>query len=482
MTTRSFTAVVLLVASSGCGGADTETTDTIAPDATETVTATDTTAETATDELSSSVEGSSPSPSTVPSSSTTTDSMAVMDVNEATPWAVELADPTGPLLEDWATSATYRPPDAAAPDGVDASLAWIYAELIELWRDDTRMRALPMTEVAIAPSHRDVVPGAVIDILGSAAAALADSYAVIADRAAAAAVPGASGEPLFAAWSEHASRSVDAAEVLRSGLAGARSLPPEDQACFLAVFDGDDGCDGAGADLAVTLLAESEAAGQAIDVVDLEELGTYRAFGIPLDECAAWEQAAATTGLTDAEEAAIWLAVDDHELDVTFVARSECHGERDRIEDAVADEVADRAWFRGYLDAVVAAVVESGYDEVSAEFANGAEDERREYEYRSAEATTLIVDRARDVASNTWAHVDDLALARVLYEVAALEFDDWVKLGSYELAWADVAACDVWTELQEGLRDELEEASASAFDVAVAELEIAGSLVPDGCG
>jgi hypothetical protein len=453
---RSFTAVLVLILASACGGAGTVTTDSSGPEIA------------VTSPLDTAADGS-----------TTSISTTVVDITEARPWAIELADPTGPRLRDWATSATRRPLAADAPDGVDAALAWIYADLIELWRDDVRVRALAMRDVALERSHRDVLPGAAIDILGSAAALLADSYAIITDRAFAAAMPGSPGEPLFVAWSEYASRSAGAADRLRSALAEARSLPLEDQACFLAVLDGDDGCGGAGADLAAALLADAETYAQAIDEVD--DLGTYRASGMEFDECSAWDQAASTTGLTDNDESTIRLAISGHDLDVKFAARSECHLKREGIDTAPVDEAADRAAFRDYLEAVAAAVVDTGYDEASIEFGKGAEDERHEYEYRSGEATTLVVDIARDVASRTWALVDDPVLATTLYEVADLEFDDWAELALYELAWDEVTVCDVWTEVLEGLETELPDDAVSAFAVAVPELGIAGSLVPDHC-
>ena len=454
---QSFTAVLVLILASGCGGAGTATTDTSGPE-------TDVTGP-----LTSSADGS-----------TTSISTTVVDITEARQWAIELADPTGPRLQDWAMGTTRRPPAAAdAPDGVDAALAWTYADLIELWRNDDRVRALAMSEVALERSHRDAVPGAAIDILGSAAALLADSYAIITDRASAAAMPGSPGEPIFAAWSEYASPLAGAAERLRSAFAEARSLPLEDQVCFLAVFDGDDGCGGVGADLAAALLADAETYARAIDEVD--DLGTHRASGMEFDECSAWDQAASTSGLTDDEESTIWLAIGGHDLDVKFAARSECHWKREGIGEAPVDEVADRAAFRDYVEDVAAAVVETGYDEASAELGKGAEDERHEYEYRSGEATTLVVDVARDAASRTWALVDDPVLATTLYEVADLEFDDWAKLRLYELAWDEVTACDVWTEVLDELQSELDDDTWSAFDVTVSHIGIAGSLVPDDC-
>jgi hypothetical protein len=468
---RSFTAVLVLILASGCGGAGTATTDTSG------------TGSAVTDPLTSSADGSATSIATTDptSGADESDSTTVVDITEARFWAIELADPTGPRLRDWATSTTQRPAVADAPDGIDGALAWIYADLIELWRNDDRVRALAMSEVALARAHRDAVPGAAIDILGSAAAMLADSYAIIADRASAATRPGSPGEPLFAAWSEYATRSGSAAERLRSALVDARSLSLEDQACFLAVFAGDDGCGGVGADLATAVLADAETNAQAIDEVEIDDLGTSRTFGVEFDECAAWDLAASTTGLTDSEESKIWLAIDGHDLDVKFAARSACHGEREGIDDAAVDEVADRALFRDYLEAVAAAVVETGYDEMSVELGNGAEDERHEYEYRSGDATTLVVDVARDLASRTWVRVDDPVLATTLYEVADLEFDDWAKLGLYELAWDEVTECDMWTEVLGELQTELDDDALSAFDVAVSELGIVGSLVPDHC-
>lgn len=470
MRTRSLIAVMVLLLAAGCGGTETAAPDTPATDASTT----------ATEDVTSDVDGSSTSTSSSPpSSSTTVPTVTAVAGDDVAPWAVDLADPTGPRLDGWVSSTTRRPAPEAPPADVDATLTWIYTDLIELWRDDVRLRTMPMAEVVLEPSHRDAAPGPAIDVFGSAVALLADSYAVIADRAAAAQVTDERGQWLFQAWAAYATNWVTAAERIRDTLVEARSLPAEDQVCFLAVLDEEGECDGAGADLAAALLAAAEADSEAIDEVEIEELGILGSLGLPVDECAAWDQAASSTGLTDEGEMSIWLAIDSRELDVLFTARSECHWEREGIEDAEIDEDADRALLRDYLDAVVAAIVESGYDESVAELWNGAEDENREYESRSADATTVVVDVAREVASNTWALVDDPQLATVLYEVSALRLVDWAELGSYELAWDEVSVCDVWTEVLAPLQGDA--ATASALDAALWDLEIAGSLVPADC-
>ena len=119
---RSFTAVLVLILASGCGGAGTATTDTSGPESA------------VTDPLTSSADGSATSLATTGPTSGADESASttVVDITEARFWLIELADPTGPRLRDWATSTTQRPPDADAPDGIDGSLAWIYADLIEL--------------------------------------------------------------------------------------------------------------------------------------------------------------------------------------------------------------------------------------------------------------------------------------------------------------------------------------------------------------
>ncbi len=379
------------------------------------------------------------------------------------------------------TQATIVPTPTDPPDGLEAQLAWVYEDLIELWRGNLHLVALGMNDSALDRTHRETSPGAMIDLIGGAGSILRDSYAVIAAGAELAGAPGTPGAPMFAAWSEYARHWVAAGEMVRVAMAEVHDLDAADQACLLAIIDGDvddDDCEGPAADVAIALLTDLDVKFQAIDAVDIDEIGTYT-FGLEFDECRAWDAAVAATGLTPGEELRIWIGLDDNELDGYFAGLSECGWQDDSEEDPQADDEADEATFLAYLTAVAEAIVESGYDETVYEFHGGAEDERRHYESTSALATQEILTAARDTASQLWSTAFNTEFATKLYVVAGIEIDDWTHLDDRLLDWDDLGTrvCDGWTAvIQDYSPDQL-----VAITAAVSELGLDGSLIPEAC-
>jgi hypothetical protein len=403
----------------------------------------------------------------------------VIDVTDAEPWRVELTDPVGPMLDGWVDQAVAEPTATDPPDSLDAQLTWIYEDLIELWRDDLRLVALGMNATALDRTHRETSPGAVIDLIGAAGSVLRDSYAIIAAKAELVVAADSAAGPLFSAWSEYSRRWIEATEMVQMSMAEARDLAADDQACLLAIVDGDADCDSPAAESAMMPMAGLDDRFRAIDEVDLDDLGSYPAFGLEFDECQAWDAAVEAAALTSDEQLRIWIGIDDNELDVYFAGLSECAWVDNGEEDPQGDEAADLAIFRAYLAAVADAIVDSGYDESVYEMGGGAEDERRYYEFTSAQATEQILTAGRDSASQSWSAVYNPELATKLYVVAGIEIDDWTQLDDRQLDWDDlgIGLCDGWGDLIEGYPvDRLD-----AIFAAVNDLGLAGSLIPEAC-
>jgi hypothetical protein len=414
-----------------------------------------------------------------PPSSSTTPTTVLIDVTDAEPWRVELPDPVGTMLAAWADRPPIEQTPADPPEGVEAQLAWIYEDLIELWRGNLDLVALGLNDDVLERPHRETSPRAAIDLIGAAAAILRDSYVVIATDAELAVATGSPGAQLFSAWSELARNWVTATELVRVGMAEARDFSADGQACFIVTVDGDDFCEGPAGESAFTMMSNVDDSFQTIDAVDLDEISLYDS-ALGFDECAAWDTAVAATGLTADEELRIWIAIDDSDLDQMFVGISECGWQDNREEDPLPDQDADMATFLAYLAAVAEAIADSGYDETVYDFGSGAEDERRYYEFTSAQATQSILTAARDTASQLWSTAYDVEFATKLYVVASIEIDDWNQLDDRELDWEDLGnqVCDGWTMVIEDYSTD----QLAAIDAAVDELGLGGTLIPDGCG
>lgn len=454
--------VGLLVVLSACGGGD-DAAGTTAP-------STGPSAVTATVAESTTTVSTTVAPVTVAPTT-------VFEIEDATPWAVELSEPTGPRLDGWAAAEPVAPEVGDPPAGIDAQLTWLYTDLIERWRDDPRLASVGMSDPAFGRSHREAVPGAVIDVIGASAVVLRDTQAVVAAHAESVAEPGQTGAPMFSAWAEYASGWSQVAEAVRLAMAAARDLDPDDQTCLLATLDGDDDCDGPGAALADELDATIRA--MPLGDLEIDDPGSYAAAGLEFDECLAWDAAVEATGLSADEELRIWVTFDDSDLDRFVLSRSECGWVDDRTEDPEIDGDADEASFLGYLSEIAAAIVESGYDETIYDFGSGAEDEKRYFEYTSAEAVEHVVNVARDTASQQWREVWDPELAVKLYAVTAIEIDDWVELDDFVLDWDDLGTrvCEAW----EVVVADYDEAERVVIDAAVSELGFRDTIIPEAC-
>lgn len=465
--TVSSSLVTALMMAGGCGGDDAlTTTSTFAAqgsiDATAPTTAPPTTA----------------SPTSPPSSTASTaPSTTVIYIEDATPWAVDLAEPTGLRLDGWMDAEPIVPQVGEPPVGIDAQLTWLYADLIERWRGDPRLVAFGMSAPVFERPHRETAPGAMIDVLGAAAAFLRDSQAVVAAHAEAVAGPEQPGAPMFATWAEFSAGWAEAAEVMRLAMVAARDLDPVDQECLLAAIAGDDDCVGPGAEFALELDAALGAmpAGD----VEIDEPGSYAAAGMEFDECRAWDAAVEATGLTADDELRIWVALDDSDLDRFVLSLSECGWVADRVEDPEADGDADEEVYLAYLAEIAAAIVESGYDETVADFGGGAEDERRYYEAMSANTVEHVLNTARDAASRRWSQMWSLDAAVKLYAVSGFEIDDWVELDDLELDWDDLGTriCAAW----ESVVADYDDAEQTAIAAAVSELGFRNTIIPAAC-
>jgi len=219
---------------------------------------------------------------------------------------------------------------------------------------------------------------------------------------------------------------------------------------------------------------------QAIGAVELDTPRTYTSVGAEFDECRAWEQAVETTGLTADDELRIWIAIDDSDLDVFFVGFSECARQAGVTEDPETDGVADLDAFDAFLTSVAEAILDTGYDGSVAELANGSEDERHEFESSSADATGRIVSAARDSASMLWSGAFNSEFAAKLYMVTGIDIDDWAELAAIDLDWFDLGGtiCDKW----ESLLGSYPVDETAAIEVAVDDLGLAGSVIPESCG
>ena len=269
---------------------------------------------------------------------------------------------------------------AAAEPAVDLdeSLVAYFSDVLGLVNDDPRrLSGKAARELRVSTRQLDPDIAGKLSIVGDNLSMGADLFALTLAHAEANAA--SSDENVAAYWAPRVGAAAAYVEFNLAGFAAAQQVvdaPADVQQCFIAELTRD-GC--SDADLG-ELAQQAEDAWDTYREADIDDADSDRAnlqgffFGETesgfSDFCELWGEAARQSGgsgdlpeLWAQQIAPTFVAVDDTLLDGDFLGLSDCAREITDDEDPLIRIEDDAAAFGAYAEAVIAAMVEGGYDE-----------------------------------------------------------------------------------------------------------------------